>query len=118
MSKGCQTSEVFKTSEVIYCQFINAVLKFSPGENQLTDYDLKSLKLPKLTGAGLKAFTAALENPLSRALLLPGLLENGGIPKLRRITVEEPPTLFPLAAGGDESARSLFNRDRRPRTSP
>ena len=74
----------------------------------MADYDLKSLKLPKLAGAGLKAFTAAVENPLSRALLLPGLLENGGIPKLRRIIIEEPPTLFPLAAGGGESAAVPF----------
>ncbi len=62
----------------------------------MTAYELKSLKLPKLTGAGLSAFTAAVENPVSRALLLGGLLENAGIPKLRRITLQEPPTLFPL----------------------
>jgi len=62
----------------------------------MTAYELKSLKLPKLTGAGLSAFTAAVENPASRALLLGGLLENGGIPKLRRITMQEPPTLYPL----------------------
>jgi Asp-tRNA(Asn)/Glu-tRNA(Gln) amidotransferase A subunit family amidase len=62
----------------------------------MTAYELQSLKLPKLTGAGLSAFTAAVENPASRALLLGGLLENGGIPKLRRITLHEPPTLFPL----------------------
>ena len=41
---------------------------------------------------GLSAFTAAIENPVSRALLLGGLLENGGIPKLRRITLQGPPT--------------------------
>lgn len=59
-------------------------------------YELRSLKLPKLTGAGLSAFTAAVENPVSRALLLGGLLENGGILKLRRITLQEPPTFYPL----------------------
>ncbi len=65
----------------------------------MAEYELKSLDLPKLTGAALKAFTAAVENPLTRPLLLPGLLENGGIPKLRRITVDEPPTFYPLVAG-------------------
>ncbi len=45
---------------------------------------------------GLSAFTAAIENPLSRALLLGSLLENGGIPKLRRITLQGPPTFYPL----------------------
>ncbi len=59
-------------------------------------YELRSLNLPKLTGAGLRAFTAALENRAGRGMLLGSLLENGGIPKLRRITVEEPPTLYPL----------------------
>jgi Asp-tRNA(Asn)/Glu-tRNA(Gln) amidotransferase A subunit family amidase len=59
-------------------------------------YELTSLKLPKLTGMGLKAFALALENPVARAVLLGGLLENGGIPKLRRISLQEPPTLFPL----------------------
>jgi Asp-tRNA(Asn)/Glu-tRNA(Gln) amidotransferase A subunit family amidase len=63
----------------------------------MTDYELQSLNLPKLTGAGLKAFTAAVENPASRALLLGGLLENGGIPRLRRLDLQEPPTLYPLA---------------------
>jgi Asp-tRNA(Asn)/Glu-tRNA(Gln) amidotransferase A subunit family amidase len=62
----------------------------------MPDYELQSLKLPKLTGLGLKAFTAAVENPLSRALLLDSLLENGGIPRLRRIILDEAPTLYPL----------------------
>jgi len=62
----------------------------------MTQYDLRSLKLPKLAGMGLKLFTAAVENPTSRALLIGSLLENGGIPKLRQKTLEEPPTLYPL----------------------
>jgi len=62
----------------------------------MADYELKSLNLPKLTGTALKAFAAAVENSLTRSLLLPGLLENGGIPKLRRITLDEPPTFIPL----------------------
>ncbi|MDZ4159417.1 MAG: amidase, partial [Anaerolineaceae bacterium] len=62
----------------------------------MTKYDLKSLHLPKLTGTALKVFTAAVENPVSRVLLLGSLLENGGIPLLRRLTLHEPPTLYPL----------------------
>jgi hypothetical protein len=68
-----------------------------------TTYELTSLNLPKLTGANLKLFTAAVENPASRALLLGGLLENGGIPKLRRIRVDEPPTLYPLVQPAGEA---------------
>ena len=59
-------------------------------------YNLKSLKLPKLSGTTLKAFTIAVENSLGRMLLINSLLENGGIPKLRRISIQEVPTMFPL----------------------
>lgn len=64
----------------------------------MTVYNLKSLDLPKLTGRALKAFTAALENPVGRSLLLNRLMDNGGIPVLRELTLEEPPTLQPLYA--------------------
>ena len=76
----------------------------------MTVYELQSLKLPKLTGAGLSAFTAAVENPVSRALLLGGLLENAGIPKLRRITLQEPPTFYPLVQpeGGFQVEKASF----------
>jgi Asp-tRNA(Asn)/Glu-tRNA(Gln) amidotransferase A subunit family amidase len=62
----------------------------------MTVYQLKSLNLPKLTGATLAAFAAAAENPALRPLLLPSLLKNGGIPTLRRTVVQEPPTYVPL----------------------
>ncbi len=62
----------------------------------MTAYDLHAINLPKLTGFGLNAFTAAVENPLSRSLLLPSLLDNGGIPKLRRMVLDEPPTYYAL----------------------
>jgi Asp-tRNA(Asn)/Glu-tRNA(Gln) amidotransferase A subunit family amidase len=64
----------------------------------MTIYNLKSLDLPKLTGRALKTFTAALENPVGRSLLLNSLMENGGVPVLRELTLEEPPTLQPLYA--------------------
>lgn len=64
----------------------------------MSEYDLKSLQLPKLTGAALKAFTAAVENPIIGQLLLPTLLENGGIPTLRRRKFTEPPTYYSLAS--------------------
>jgi Asp-tRNA(Asn)/Glu-tRNA(Gln) amidotransferase A subunit family amidase len=64
----------------------------------MSTYELHSLNLPKLTGVGLQLFAAAVENPASRALLIGSLLENGGIPKLRRTTLNETPTLYPLVA--------------------
>jgi Asp-tRNA(Asn)/Glu-tRNA(Gln) amidotransferase A subunit family amidase len=64
----------------------------------MSDYNLKSLELPRLTGAGLDLFASALENPVGHALLINSLLENGGIPRLRRTMVEETPTFLPLIA--------------------
>jgi len=59
-------------------------------------YELESLKLPKLVGWPLTLFTRALENRVTRALLLPGLFKQVGIPKLRRTRIDEPPTMRPL----------------------
>ncbi len=59
-------------------------------------YELESLKLPKLIGWPLILFTRALENSITRALLLPGLLKQVGLPKLRQARIDEPPTMRPL----------------------
>jgi Asp-tRNA(Asn)/Glu-tRNA(Gln) amidotransferase A subunit family amidase len=66
----------------------------------MTIYDLKSLKLPKLSGKTLDLFAGALRNPILHSLILPSLLENGGIPKLRQLKLSEPPTLYPLNGNG------------------
>ena len=68
----------------------------------MSAYDLKSLNLPKLYGTGLELFTGLVENPAGRALLIGSLLENGGIPKLRHMQIDEAPTLYPL--GDNEGA--------------
>ncbi len=62
----------------------------------MSTYDLKSLKLPKLTGTPLKLFAAAVESTATRSALMPGLLENGGIPFLRQLVLSEPPTYYPF----------------------
>jgi Asp-tRNA(Asn)/Glu-tRNA(Gln) amidotransferase A subunit family amidase len=64
----------------------------------MAEYELQSLKLPRLNGLALKLFTAVVENRLTRGLLIDSLLENGGIPKLRRTHLDEVPTFYPLAA--------------------
>jgi len=86
----------------------------------MPDYELKSLNLPKLTGNGLIAFTALMENPLSRQLLSGSLLENGGIPKLRRTNLEESPTFYPLAAPASENPFPIepFEADEKPKKLP
>jgi Asp-tRNA(Asn)/Glu-tRNA(Gln) amidotransferase A subunit family amidase len=58
-------------------------------------YDLKSVKLPRLTGSTLKAFTSLLENPATRWLLINNLLQQGGILALRDLQIDEPPTFLP-----------------------
>ena len=58
-------------------------------------YDLKSVKLPRLAGGGLRAFVALIENPATRGLIIPKLLRDGGIAQLREITIDEPPTFHP-----------------------
>jgi hypothetical protein len=64
----------------------------------MSEYDLQSLRLPKLTGLGLTLFTSTLENPTLSPLILGNLLKNGGIIKLRQTVIDEQPTLLPLVA--------------------
>lgn len=61
-------------------------------------YDLKSVKLPKLTGSSLNMFTAAAESKALQGVLLPSLMANGGFPALLTMALEEPPTFYPHAA--------------------
>lgn len=63
----------------------------------MAQYDLTSLKLPKLFGKMLLFFTGIAANPVTRPLVIGSLLENGGIPRLRKMKFEEEPTYFPLA---------------------
>lgn len=81
-------------------------------------YDLKSLNLPKLYGKMLSIFTGVVVNRFTRPLLIGSLLENGGIPMLRKIKFEEAPTNFPLvlppthAIGHAELPLEALNHDR------
>lgn len=60
-----------------------------------TAYDLKSVKLPYLSGFTLKAFVALLEGPLG-GLLIPSLLQSAGVTHLRSLHFDEAPTNFPI----------------------
>ena len=62
----------------------------------MTHYDLKAVKIPRLAGGALRAFTEALENPLGASLLLGKLLEDGGITKIRRTVIDDAPTYLPI----------------------
>jgi hypothetical protein len=44
----------------------------------------------------LSIFANLIETPFGKLLLLNSLLENGGIPKIRALNVDEVPTFYPL----------------------
>lgn len=73
----------------------------------MNDYDLRSLDLPKLTGALLRTFAAALANPATRPALMPNLLKQGGVNHFRALRLQEPPTFIPLASVDAPSPSSL-----------
>jgi len=60
-----------------------------------TVYDLKSVKLPYLSGGLLKLFAALVEGPLG-GLLIPSLFESAGINWLRKQVIDEAPTIMPI----------------------
>lgn len=68
-------------------------------------YDLKSVKMPYLSGAALKAFVRALESPLGN-LLIPNLLQSAGINGLRQRQVDEDPTNFPIHFRGAPASQA------------
>lgn len=73
----------------------------------MAEYDLSSLKLPKLTGFGLRLFAAALGHPLTRGALLPSLLRQGGVDRLRTLHLIEEPTFFPHKLVAERATRPL-----------
>ena len=60
-------------------------------------YDLKSVKLPRLTGKQLSMIAGALENNTLKSAIMPNMLKTGGIEEFRSMAPHEPPTPFPLA---------------------
>lgn len=62
-------------------------------------YDLKSVKLPYLSGWTLKLFASLVEGPLG-GLLAPILLENGGVNWFRKQKFDEHPTYYPVHFSG------------------
>lgn len=59
-------------------------------------YDLRSVSLPRLQGAGLSAFVAALESPLLGPALGARLEKDAGVTVLRATSFEEVPRPSPL----------------------
>jgi hypothetical protein len=70
----------------------------------MPEYDLKSLALPRLSGVSLRAYAAALANPITRPLLMPSLLKQGGFAPFRALRLDEPPAFLPLAGAAAPAA--------------
>ena len=60
------------------------------------EYDLKSVKLPYLSGLVMRLFTFLVESPL-RIFITPVLFSNAGLTWLRKQRFDEKPTLYPVA---------------------
>jgi Asp-tRNA(Asn)/Glu-tRNA(Gln) amidotransferase A subunit family amidase len=58
-------------------------------------YDLKSVKLPYLSGGLLRLFVSLVEGPLG-GLLIPSLFDSAGITWLRKQVIDEAPTHHPI----------------------
>lgn len=58
-------------------------------------YDLKSVKLPYLSGGLLKFFVSLVEGPLG-GLLTPSLFESAGVNWLRKQNFDDAPTNYPI----------------------
>jgi Asp-tRNA(Asn)/Glu-tRNA(Gln) amidotransferase A subunit family amidase len=58
-------------------------------------YDLKSVKLPYLSGGLLRLFVSLVEGPLG-GLLIPSLFDSAGITWLRQQVIDEAPTHHPI----------------------
>lgn len=63
-------------------------------------YDLKSIKMPYLSGGLLRLFVSLVEGPLG-GLLIPNLLQSAGIEWLRKQVIEEAPTHHPIYFTGE-----------------
>jgi len=74
------------------------------------NYDLKDVKLPRLSGTVLRLFANLIETPLIRSPVINRLLNEAGITKLRELTIEEDPTPRPNASSPLYSFESLSSK--------
>jgi Asp-tRNA(Asn)/Glu-tRNA(Gln) amidotransferase A subunit family amidase len=71
------------------------------------EYDLRTIDLPCLAGGKLRMLVNLLDSPL-RHLLMPRLLREAGIMRLRSKSFDEPPTHLPLHPGGTRQTEAMF----------
>jgi len=59
-------------------------------------YNLKSIKIPRTSGRSLKILVTLVRIPLIRKLLIPILLRQGGLYKLRKCIIDDDPVMTPV----------------------
>ena len=59
-------------------------------------YDLRDVNVPRLVGRPLVALAKAVENPATRHLLAKRMLADLGIERVREMTFDEVPTMYPF----------------------
>ena len=72
-------------------------------------YDLKSVTLPKLGTTALRVLVAALELPVVGPALTERLKKDGGLTRIRDITPDDAPMLYPLLAADDRPVPPLVH---------
>ncbi len=79
-------------------------------------YDIRPVKLPRLSGLPLRLYTEALESPL-RAILLGSIFGTAGITELRQRHFHEAPMIYPLvpAVGPDPDESRCMKEDEWPK---
>jgi len=59
-------------------------------------YNLKSIRIPRTSGRALKILVLFIRTPVIRLLLIPILLRQGGLSRLRKCKVEDSPVMIPV----------------------
>jgi Asp-tRNA(Asn)/Glu-tRNA(Gln) amidotransferase A subunit family amidase len=72
-------------------------------------YDLKSVKLPRLGTTGLRALVAALKLPIIGPALTERLKKDAGLTRIRDITPDDAPMLYPLLPADDHPVPPLVH---------
>ena len=65
-------------------------------------YNLKSISIPRTSGRALKILLFLLRIPVVRLMLLPLLLRQAGLPRLRKCHVEDAPVMYPFHPAGSK----------------
>jgi Asp-tRNA(Asn)/Glu-tRNA(Gln) amidotransferase A subunit family amidase len=64
--------------------------------NESVKYDLKSVKVPRMSGKSLQATAKIIEHPLLKHFVMGHVMKEGGITRIRKLIVDDPPTYIPL----------------------